>query len=41
LLVEASMQCIVIVPDGDAYVRTRPDRCYADAAEARRDGCLP
>ncbi len=31
--------CIYHVPGGRFYDKTKPERCYATEAEARRDGC--
>lgn len=31
--------CIYHVPGGQFYSRTKPERCYATAADAVKDGC--
>jgi hypothetical protein len=32
-------RCIYHVPGGQFYSRTKPERCYATAADAVKDGC--
>ena len=32
-------RCIYHVPGGQFYGKTKPERCYATAEEARQDGC--
>jgi hypothetical protein len=32
-------RCIYHVPGGQFYGKTKPERCYANDDEARRDGC--
>lgn len=32
-------RCIYHLPGGAFYEKTKPERCYADEAEARADGC--
>lgn len=32
-------RCIYHVPGGQFYSRTKPERCYAAAADAVKDGC--
>lgn len=34
-------RCISHLPGGQFYGKTKPERCYAIAEEARRDGCRP
>ena len=31
--------CIYHVPGGAFYGKTKPERCYASEAEAKKDGC--
>lgn len=33
--------CIYHLPDDASYAKTRAERCYANAADARADGCRP
>lgn len=33
--------CIYHIPGGQFYERTKPERCYATAGDAQRDGCRP
>jgi micrococcal nuclease len=35
----SSGRCIFHVPDSELYGATQPERCYATADEARKDGC--
>ena len=32
-------RCIYHVPGGQFYDKTKPERCYSTAEEARQDGC--